>query len=140
MALIKCVLDTNIVVSAHLNRDGFPQRILRLGLARRIQLYVSNEILEEYEEVLRRKKFGIDPKKVNDSLRAIRHAAILVRPKRNLSLSPDPDDNKFLECADAAEVNYLVTGNIRHFPKAFGNTHVVNAREFIEVFALGFQR
>lgn len=63
MPLLKAVLDTNIVVSAHLNPDGLERRALRLGLARKIQLYLSNEIFAEYEEVLNRDKFGIDSRK-----------------------------------------------------------------------------
>lgn len=80
MAHINRVRDTNIAVLAHLNSNGVANRILRLGLARRIQLYVSSEIFEKYEEVLRRKKFSIDPQGVTESLRAIRRAALHVRP------------------------------------------------------------
>jgi predicted nucleic acid-binding protein len=48
-------------------------------------------------------------------------------------VSPDPDDNKFLECAQAAGADYLVTGNKRHFPKRWGKTKVVNARELLDL-------
>jgi predicted nucleic acid-binding protein len=40
----------------------------------------------------------------------------------------DPDDNQFLECAEAAQADYLVTGNIRHFPEVWKET----PREFID--------
>jgi putative PIN family toxin of toxin-antitoxin system len=127
-------------VSAHLNPDGFEHLALRLGLARQIQIYLSNEIFEEYKEVLYREKFGIDPAKVAESLRAISRAGMMVKPKRTISVSRDPDDNKFLECADAARADYLVTGNKRHFPKTFGKTQIVNAKELIEIVTLRFQR
>ena len=140
MAHLRTVLDTNVVVSAHLNPDGFERRVLRLGLARQIQIYLSADIFEEYKDVLYREKFGINPEKVAESLRSIRKAAILVHPRRTLSVSHDPDDNKFLECADAARADYLVTGNKRHFPNTFGKTRIANARELIEIFALGFKR
>ena len=140
MALLKTVLDTNIVVSAHLHPDGLPRRVLQLALAHKFQLYISREIFGEYEEVLYRDKFGFDPEKVAKSLQAIKKGAITVSPKRRLSVSRDPDDNRFLECAEAANADYLVTGNKRHFPKTFATTRIVNAREFIEIFALGFQR
>jgi putative PIN family toxin of toxin-antitoxin system len=140
MPLLKVVLDTNVVVSAHLNRDGFEHLVLRLGLARQIQLYFTNEIFAEYEEVLRRKKFAIDPAKVTASLKNIRRAGILVHPKRTVSVSSDPDDNRFLECAGATRADYLVTGNKRDFPKTFGKTRVVNAKELIEIITLRFQR
>jgi predicted nucleic acid-binding protein len=43
----------------------------------------------------------------------------------------DPDDNIFLECADAAKADYLVTGNHRHFPRFWKKTKVITPREFI---------
>jgi predicted nucleic acid-binding protein len=47
----------------------------------------------------------------------------------------DPADNKFIECADAARADYLITGNQRHFPKFWKSTKVINAREFLTVIA-----
>ena len=47
----------------------------------------------------------------------------------------DPHDNKFLECADAARADYLVTGNQRHFPMFWKKTKVINSGEFIGVVA-----
>lgn len=46
------VLDTNVVVSAHLKEDGFERFVLDLALAHKLQLFVSDEILEEYRNVL----------------------------------------------------------------------------------------
>jgi putative PIN family toxin of toxin-antitoxin system len=117
MAPPRVVLDTNVVVSAHLNPDGLERLVLRLGLSARLRLCLSRDIFAEYEGVLRREKFGIDTAKVNESLRLIRSAATFVNPKRKLSVSSDPGDNKFLECAEAAGADYLVTGNKRHFPR-----------------------
>jgi predicted nucleic acid-binding protein len=44
----------------------------------------------------------------------------------------DPADNRFIECAEGAKADYLVTGNKRHFPKRWRQTTVVNARELLE--------
>jgi predicted nucleic acid-binding protein len=55
-------------------------------------------------------------------------------------VASDPDDNKFLECAEAGHADYLVTGNKRHFPDALGKTKVVNATELIRIVALEFKR
>ena len=125
------VLDTNVVVSAHLNPNGYERFVLDLGLARKVRLCVSAAILEEYEGVLRRAKFGIEPDLVDASMALIRQAARTVRPRRQVSGARDPDDNKFLECAESAKASYLVTGNKRHFPARWGVTAVVNARELI---------
>lgn len=140
MAPPRVVLDTNVVVSAHLNPDGLERLVLRLALASRLRLCLSQDILIEYEGVLLHEKFGLDPAKVAESLRLIRGSATLVYPKRKLSVSSDPEDNKFLECAQAAGAEYLVTGNKRHFPKTWRKTKVVNSRELIKVIALEFKR
>jgi predicted nucleic acid-binding protein len=50
-------------------------------------------------------------------------------------VTKDPDDNKFLECADAGRADYLVTGNQRHFPRFWKNTKVITSREFIGIVA-----
>jgi predicted nucleic acid-binding protein len=51
----------------------------------------------------------------------------------NVLAASDPDDNRFLECAEAARAHYLVTGNIRHFPEVWEETRIVTPREFIDV-------
>ena len=53
-------------------------------------------------------------------------------PRRTLTVTRDPADNRFLECAEASKADYLVTGNRRHFPKEWRQTQIVNARELLE--------
>lgn len=133
MALVKVVLDTNIVISAHLTAQGYSRFVLDLGLASKVQLYLSPPILTEYEEVLRRPRFAIDPKLVAASIRLLKRQAKLVHPTQIVTASQDPDDNRFLECAEEAKANYLVTGNKRHFPAKWKLTRVVSPREFVEL-------
>jgi prevent-host-death family protein len=45
------------------------------------------------------------------------------------------DDNMFLECADAARADYLITGNQRHFPRFWKKTKIITRREFISLAA-----
>jgi predicted nucleic acid-binding protein len=45
---------------------------------------------------------------------------------------PDPDDDIFLECAQAAAAHYLITGNPKHFPATWADTQIVTARQFID--------
>jgi predicted nucleic acid-binding protein len=52
-------------------------------------------------------------------------------------VSPDERDNRFLECAESAGADFLVTGNRQHYPSVWKTTRIVNARELIEtVFAV----
>ena len=66
---------------------------------------------------------------------ALRNRGNLVVPSRRLEVSSDPDDNRFLECADAARADYLVTGNLRHFPRFWKKTKIITPREFIGLVA-----
>jgi uncharacterized protein len=134
------VLDTNVVVSAHLNADGYERFVLDLALGGKAQLSMSVEIFEEYREVLSRAKFAIHPARLATSLELIGKAANRVHPRRRLKQTSDPEDNKFLECAEEAEADYLVTGNKRHFPQRWGKTRVVNARQFVEELIPGIRR
>ena len=125
------VLDTNIIVSAHLRSEGLERFILDLAINRWLHLYYSAPILAEYEEVLSRAKFRIAPAKLTESLLLIRMAGKRVVPKRRVQAASDPDDNIFLECAEEARAQYLVTGNKRHFPAEWRSTRIVSARELL---------
>jgi len=126
------VLDTNILVSAHLSPLGLEFRVFELALDLRLRLFVSVPILLEYERVLRRPKFPILPGKVTESMAQIRQNSTLIVPTTTLAVSSDERDNRFLECAESAGADFLVTGNRRHFPAAWKNTQIVSARELVE--------
>ena len=55
----------------------------------------------------------------------------LCHPLTELRVIRHEPDNRFLECAEAAQADFLVTGNKRHFPKQWKATKVVNARELL---------
>jgi putative PIN family toxin of toxin-antitoxin system len=126
------VLDTNVIVSAHLKEAGLERFVLDLALAHKLQLFLSVEIFEEYKGVLARPAFKLGSVKIAASMRLIEKAAIMVHPEKKVNVAKDPDDNKFLECAAEAPADYLVTGNKRHFPKQWKHTHIVNARELLQ--------
>jgi len=132
MRTIRVVLDTNVVVSAHLNSEGYERSVLDLALSGKLQMFVSEAILREYESVLRRPKFRLKPISISRSLGLLRSAARVVVPYGHIGVARDPGDNRFLECAEAAKADYLVTGNKKHFPKQWRQTLVVNARELLE--------
>jgi putative PIN family toxin of toxin-antitoxin system len=132
---VRAVLDTNVVVSAHLKSSGQEALILALALSGRFEMVVSPALLEEYEGVLRRPRFGFSHAAVRRSMRAIRNMALLVHPRRDLDVALDPDDNKVLECALEGGAEYLVTGNARDFPKQFQGVAVVPPRQFLVILA-----
>jgi len=135
MISLRLVIDTNIVVSAALKPDGLPRTVLLLALTRPARLYVSETVLAEYREVLARPELKIRKGLREQLLQLIRSHARIVKPLRRLAVTRDPDDNIFLECADAAHADYLVTGNPRHFPKFWKRTKVITSRDFIDIVA-----
>src|SRR2546423_14608509 len=132
MPLPKVVLDTNVIVSAHLKQEGLERFVLDLALTHKLQLFISDEILEEYRNVLRRPRLKINPEKVTASLHLIEKTSKRIQPRHRVTQAKDPDDNKFLECAGEAEADFLVTGNKKHFPMQSGVTRIVNARELLQ--------
>ena len=68
-------------------------------------------------------------------LQVIKNHSYTVAPTRRLEVAGDPDDNMFVECADAARADYLVTGNLRHFPRSWKKTKIITPREFIGIVA-----
>jgi putative PIN family toxin of toxin-antitoxin system len=109
-----------------------------LALTKPARLYISREVLAEYRAVLRRPEFKIR-KGLQQQLRQfIKNRAQLVASVRSVTAATDPDDNKFLECAEAARADYLITGNQRHFPKFWKQTKIISARQFIDIVAPHF--
>jgi uncharacterized protein len=132
---LRVVLDTNIVVSAALKPDGLQRTVLLLAITKPASLYISDTILEEYQEVLARPELQIRKGLRQQLLQLVRSHAHRVNPSRPLQVTHDPDDNKFLECADAARADYLVTGNQKHFPRFWKKTTVITSRDFISIVA-----
>jgi putative PIN family toxin of toxin-antitoxin system len=131
----RVVLDTNVIVSALLARRGNEASILLLALRGDIAIYVSQPVMGEYKEVLRQPRLKLQPRQVEEALAAIGKVAHLVEPTKKLSISTHAADNRFLECAEAAEADYLVTGNARHFPQSHKTTKIVTGRRFLDILA-----
>lgn len=135
MIALRLVLDTNIVVSAALKPEGLQRTVLLLALTKPARLYLSAPIFQEYEIVLSRPEFGIRKGLRRQLLRLIETKAYRVNPARRLQVASDPGDDMFVECADAAGADYLITGNIRHFPRYWKRTKIITSREFLNLTA-----
>jgi putative PIN family toxin of toxin-antitoxin system len=135
MIPLRLVIDTNIVVSAALRPDGSQRTVLLLALTKPARMYVSEAIVAEYREVLARPEFKIRKGLQQQLMQLILSHARSVTPSRTLPVAKDPDDNIFLECADAAHADYLVTENPRHFPKFWKKTKVITSRELMDIVA-----
>lgn len=135
MIPLRLVVDTNIFVSAAIKPDGLQRAVVNLALAKPARLYVSAEIIAEYRGVLSRAELGIRKSLRRQLLDLIEARAHVVRPAQQLQVTKDPNDNMFLECADAARADYLITGNARDFPPFWKSTKIVSSREFLNLAA-----
>lgn len=133
---MRVILDSNIIVSACLTPEGSPATIVELALLGIFTLCVSEEVLSEYREVLGRPVFSRSADRIKTLLEGITEIAEIVDPQSRLTLSPDEEDNRLLECAQTAKADWLVTGNRRHFPDRIGDTRILTPREFLT--ELGF--
>ena len=109
---MKVTLDTNIYVSA-LHFGGRPMQLLQMGLEGELGIAVSRPILDETLRVLR-EKFDWSDDELRDAEAAIGAATYRVTPTETLDVvKGDPTDNRILECAVAAGVETIVSGD-RH--------------------------
>lgn len=116
------VIDTNVLVSALLSpkNDSATVQVIEKVLKREIIPLYSDEILSEYTNVLHRKKFNFSKDAVDYLVEAIKTFGIL----------KNPSDNEIYKIILEDEYNYLITGNIKHFPKS---SRVITAREMINL-------
>lgn len=113
---MKIVLDTNVLVAGLLSPFGPCGDIVRMVFSGKLTLCLDARILSEYREVLERPKFAFDFDAVAAILDFFEHQGRVVAAVPLALPLPDPDDNPFLEIASAGRADYLVTGNIVHFP------------------------
>lgn len=133
---MKCyaVIDTNILVSSLLtkNLNSATVSVIKLIAAGTVVPVFSKDILAEYTEVLRRKKFNFSEERIQRLLDIFAYFGIEVTPCEVDEELVDPKDMPFYEVTmDIREENgYLVTGNKKHFPV---KPYIVDAREFIDI-------
>ena len=127
------VIDTNVLVSAVLKRDSIPGTIIELAMNGLVIPVLNDDIINEYRNVLSRDKFHLTEDIVDSIVNGLARRAIVIS-EEHLDVSlPDPKDVVFYEVVmekRKEDEAYLVTGNIRHFPKEH---FVVTPREFLGI-------
>jgi putative PIN family toxin of toxin-antitoxin system len=138
---MRVVLDTNILLSALINRHGTPAQLIAGWRERRYDLLTSTEQLIELGDVARRPvlRARIVPSTVGRLIRDLRKLADVLTRLPAVERSADPADNFLLAMAEAGNANYLVSGDRRGVLalRTHGTTQILSAREFLE--ALGIK-
>ena len=134
--MMKCyaVIDTNVLVSALLSShdDAATVQVIGRVFSGEVVPLFSEDILKEYNEVLRRNRFHFSEETVRILISAMEEFGEVVCPSPSGEILPDMKDLPFYEVVleKQGDNAYLVTGNIRHFPK---KPFIVTAREFLDI-------
>ena len=131
----RIVLDTNCLLACISSKsENF--RVWKDLQKGRFTLCVSNDILEEYQEIIAQKANATVAENV---VNAIVESPFVefIDPQFHLSLiSADPDDNKFVDCAFAANATFIVSDD-NHFDVighiSFPQLLVIRLKEFLSV-------
>ena len=129
------VIDTNCLVQM-ISIHSLYRPIWNAFLAGKFQLCISNEILEEYQEIIEEQTTS----------RIAENVILLILNRKNVTfvdphfrlglIAEDPDDNKFVDCAFAANAEYLVSDD-KHFKILhripFPHLNLVRMGEFLSV-------
>lgn len=126
------IIDTNVIVSAFLSRHNDSATVLFLDYLFKgtITPIYNDEILNEYSTVLTRSKFKIAKEKIDAVLTEIKTKGIHSERINSGETLPDDKDLVFYEVALSKEDSFLVTGNLKHFPK---KPFVVTPAEMLQI-------
>ena len=130
--MIYAVIDTNVFVSALLSRhpDAATVQVVNAMLKHGICPLYNQEIIVEYQDVLHRDKFRFPEDAIDYIIKAVQDYGISAERINSSEIFPDPKDIVFYEVALSKDGAYLVTGNIKHFPKT---PMVVTPVEMLEI-------
>ena len=130
----KIVIDTNIYIST-IFWGGKPREIIELGRSGRLWIFTSAEIEKEIDEKLKL-KYKLD---ADEALHILLDFSTFTIPakitQRIKAIADDADDDKFIECAVACGVDYIVSGD-KHLLelKEYGGIRIINAADFLSFF------
>ena len=135
---MRAVLDTNLVISATLIQGGNEDRILRAWQRGVFELVLSPQILDElgralfYEKL--RKARWMSETEVVSLLRSLAQESLLVPGHVRVTVSRDPEDNKFLEAAIEGRAQYVVTGDKDLLDvRAYRDVQIITPATFLKI-------
>ena len=128
---LKIVIDFNVLVSALSSKSNY-HWLLELLLEEKFDLYITDEIFFEYEEVLKAKYSDTVATNFLTALKELPNV-YFTHVHFRWNLISDADDNKFVDCYVAAGANYLLSHD-SHFSVlkqiAFPRVTVLRIDEF----------
>lgn len=110
---MRVVLDVNVLVSGY-NFEGVQREVIRHWNELDFDLYVSDHIIESFNDVLQRPYFArlATDSQREEYLGRLRKRAVPVDPVEDVhGVADDSEDDLILATAVAAKADFLVTGD-----------------------------
>ena len=136
---MRVVVDTNVLASALIRRQGATGQVLRHLRDGRFTIVYSVPLLVELVEVLSRpqiqQKYHIQSDDISALINLIRLRGELVSPERKIDACRDPSDNRFLEAAVEGDAEAIVTGDADLLDMTeFESVPILRVAEFLAQF------
>ena len=129
---MRIVVDTNVVISG-VFFGGAPRQILNAIVASELTACATTEIVDEYMEIVDEMISRKQGKLNRNILSPLIHALEIIEPSTRVTLSRDPDDDKFLGCAKDAKALYIVSGDKDLLVlERYESIEIITAREFCD--------
>ncbi|MBU0569744.1 putative toxin-antitoxin system toxin component, PIN family [Patescibacteria group bacterium] len=128
-----CVLDTNIIISGILF-GGNSREIIRLGMQKKINIYLSAQILLETSRVFY-EKFKLTNEEIELILKGLARISTLVEPQIKLDIvKKDSSDNMVIECAYCVKADFVISGD-KHLLelKKYKNINLITPSQFLDL-------
>lgn len=137
---MRVVLDTNVLVSALLEAEGYPGKNVAAWRRKLYNLIITGSLIAELGRVVQyariAKRLVGRESDLEELLEDLQALGIPTEGELSLDIMSDPDDNEVLAAAVEGNADYLVTGNKLHFDELEGSyrgVKIVSPREFWEV-------
>jgi len=130
---MRIIIDCNVLISAGL-KDGLCRALLR-RVVEEHEIYLSREVLLEYLLVSRREKFKIYKEYLEKLIELLAEISTVIMPNPTKFNLPDRNDKKYIDLAVSVRADFLITGNLIHFPEEkYEMTEVISPRDFYDKF------
>jgi len=130
------VLDANIYVSAYL-WGGKPDALLDRVAEELDTLFLSDDIIGELKYVFGKPKFDLSKERIDAIITNIEQSGrnVAVSPQhRSPGASKDPKDDRYIECALAANADYIISGDNHLLEvKEYCGVKIVTVKEYLDI-------
>jgi putative PIN family toxin of toxin-antitoxin system len=135
--MITIVIDTNVVISALLF-GGAPGKLIELWKKGLIKPLLSAEIMTEYLRVLAYPKFSLSEEDINYIINQeiLPFFKVVKSVPGPPIIKKDPDDDKFIQCAQAGKANIIISGDSHLLAlKTYHGISILTPAQFLEITA-----